>query len=152
MGEKHCGNCQAVIPGGGSTCPACGQEVARGFFAAIGELFGGRRSKETPAPAAVAPRNSTGAGGPFAFLVEDIFAITGRGTVVTGMVQRGEIAVGDEVAFTAESGDVITRRVIGIELFRKTTKVASEGQTAGLLLSKDVDRRHLVRGVVLTKA
>ena len=152
MGNKHCGNCQAVIPANASTCPQCGQEVPRGFFASLGALFGGGKVKETMAPAAPPPPVSIAASGPFAFLVEDIFTITGRGTVVTGMVQRGEITVGEEVAFTASTGEVIKRRVTGIELFRKTMKVASEGQTVGLLLSKDVDRKLLVPGVVLARA
>jgi translation elongation factor EF-Tu-like GTPase len=151
MGNKHCGNCQAVLPPNASTCPQCGQEVPRGFFASLGALFGGK-AKETAAPAALPPPISIAASGPFAFLVEDIFTITGRGTVVTGMVQRGEITVGEEVAFTASTGEVIKRRITGIELLRKTTKVASEGQTAGLLLSKDVDRKLLVPGVVLARA
>lgn len=90
--------------------------------------------------------------GPFAFEVEDIFTITGRGTVATGRVSRGSISVGDEVAFLSPKGDRVKLRVSGIESFRKIVQVANEGETVGLLFGKPVSTDVLVRGVILERA
>ena len=86
---------------------------------------------------------------PFLMPVEDVFAIKGRGTVVTGRVERGVIKVGDEVEIV---GIDETRRsvVTGVEMFHKTLDDAEPGDAVGALL-RGVDREQVVRGQVLAK-
>ncbi len=83
----------------------------------------------------------------FVFEIEDVFNITGRGTVVTGHVLKGSLKVGEEVTI-AETGQ--TTVVTGIEMFRKMLDEVKEGENAGLLLS-GVDRSDVERGYTLTK-
>lgn len=156
-----CGNCHSDVPKGSRTCPRCGGEMPKGFFASLlGGIFGTRSAPtgpNLPAPqappaettASPRPESSTGA---FAFEVEDIFTITGRGTVATGRISRGSISVGDEVAFLSPKGDRVKLRVSGIESFRKIVQVANEGDTVGLLLAKPVSPEVLVRGTILERA
>ncbi len=86
---------------------------------------------------------------PFLMPVEDVFAIKGRGTVVTGRVERGVIKIGDEVEIV---GIDETRRsvVTGVEMFHKTLDDAEPGDAVGALL-RGVDREQVVRGQVLAK-
>ena len=87
---------------------------------------------------------------PFLMPVEDVFSITGRGTVVTGRVERGNLKVSDEVeivGFTNESRKVV---VTGIEMFHKLLDSATAGDNAGLLL-RGVQRNEIERGQVLAK-
>ncbi len=86
---------------------------------------------------------------PFLLPIEDIFTITGRGTVVTGRVERGEIKLNDEVEIV---GLRPTRKVVvtGIEMFRKTLDSAIAGDNAGILL-RGVNREDVERGQVLAK-
>ncbi|AAM73407.1 MAG TPA: elongation factor Tu [Chlorobaculum sp.] len=86
---------------------------------------------------------------PFLMPVEDVFSISGRGTVGTGRIERGRIKVGDEVEIvgikpTAKS--VVT----GIEMFQKTLDEGQAGDNAGLLL-RGVDKNALERGMVIAK-
>src|SRR5512134_784202 len=84
---------------------------------------------------------------PFLMPVEDVFTITGRGTVATGRVEQGRIKVGDEVelvGFGAEKKTVVT----GVEMFRKLLDEAQAGDNVGLLL-RGVDKEALERGMVL---
>ena len=81
----------------------------------------------------------------FAMMVEDVFSITGRGTVVTGKISKGTVTVGDTVMF---NGTATT--VNGIEMFRKTLDTASEGDNVGILLDK-IDRNQISRGDIITK-
>ena len=144
---KTCGNCQGEIPEGSATCPLCGAEAPRGLFAALGSLFRGRPAKAaTPAAAAAT------ASGPFAFEVEDVFTISGRGTVATGRITRGSITKNDEISFRSPQGEVIRRRIIAIETFGKVVETANEGDTVGLLFAKAVEKNALVRGVVFERA
>ena len=86
---------------------------------------------------------------PFLMPVEDIFTITGRGTVATGRVERGQIKVGDPVEIVgikATKSSVVT----GIEMFRKTLDSAQSGDNAGILL-RGVDRKDIERGQVIAK-
>ncbi len=81
--------------------------------------------------------------------VEDIFTITGRGTVATGRVERGSIKVGDPVEIVgirATKSSVVT----GIEMFRKSLDFAQSGDNAGILL-RGVDRKDIERGQVIAK-
>jgi elongation factor Tu len=86
---------------------------------------------------------------PFLMPVEDVFTITGRGTVATGRVEQGRIKVGDEVelvGFGAEKKTVVT----GVEMFRKLLDEAQAGDNVGLLL-RGVDKEEVARGMVLAK-
>ena len=86
---------------------------------------------------------------PFLMPVEDVFSITGRGTVATGRVERGTIKINEEVELV---GIKETRKVVvtGIEMFRKSLDEARSGDNAGLLL-RGVQRTEIERGQVLAK-
>ena len=81
--------------------------------------------------------------------VEDIFTITGRGTVATGRVERGAIKVGDPVEIVGIR-PTKTSVVTGIEMFRKTLDSAQSGDNAGILL-RGIDRKDIERGQVIAK-
>jgi elongation factor Tu len=86
---------------------------------------------------------------PFQMPVEDVFSITGRGTVATGRIERGKIKVGEEVAlvgFGAAKKSVVT----GVEMFRKLLDDGQAGDNVGLLL-RGVDKNEIERGMVLAK-
>lgn len=82
--------------------------------------------------------------------IEDVFTISGRGTVVTGRVDRGTVKVGDTVQIVGLNDEVKTAIVSGIEMFRKQEDYAVTGDNAGILL-KDITREEVVRGQVLAK-
>ena len=84
---------------------------------------------------------------PFLMPVEDVFSITGRGTVGTGRIERGIIKVGDEVEIVG-MGDQKKTTVTGVEMFRKLLDQGQAGDNAGLLL-RGVDKEDLRRGQVL---
>jgi elongation factor Tu len=86
---------------------------------------------------------------PFLMPVEDVFSITGRGTVGTGRVERGKIKTGDEVE---RVGIKETRKTVctGVEMFRKIMDEAEAGDNIGLLL-RGIDKTELERGMVLAK-
>ena len=87
---------------------------------------------------------------PFLMPVEDVFSITGRGTVATGRIERGKIKVGEEIAligFGSEKKAVVT----GVEMFRKLLDEGVAGDNAGLLL-RGVEKTEIERGMVLAKA
>ena len=86
---------------------------------------------------------------PFLMPVEDVFSITGRGTVGTGRVERGMIKVGDEVDIVGLGSDKKTV-VTGVEMFRKELDEGQAGDNAGLLL-RGVDKEWLKRGMVCAK-
>ena len=87
---------------------------------------------------------------PFVLSVEDVFTITGRGTVVTGRVETGVIKVGDRVEVAGFGADNRTVAVTGIEMFRKLLDAAEAGDNVGLLL-RGIDRSELRRGHVITR-
>ena len=89
--------------------------------------------------------NSSG----FELTVEDVFSISGRGTVVTGRVSRGELSQGDRVLIRCRDGRVQESRVVGIEAFRKTMKTARAGEIVGVLL-QGVTKDQVGRGDTLT--
>jgi elongation factor Tu len=81
--------------------------------------------------------------------VEDVFSITGRGTVATGRIERGKVKTGDEVAlvgFGSEKKSVVT----GVEAFRKLLDDGRAGDNVGLLL-RGVEKNEIERGMVLAK-
>ena len=86
---------------------------------------------------------------PFLMPVEDVFTITGRGTVATGRVERGQIKVQDPVEIVGIK-DTKTSVVTGIEMFRKSLDFAQAGDNAGILL-RGVDRKEIERGQVIAK-
>ena len=86
---------------------------------------------------------------PFLMPVEDVFSITGRGTVATGRIERGKVKVGEEVAlvgFGSEKKTVVT----GVEMFRKLLDDGQAGDNVGLLL-RGVEKNDIERGMVLAK-
>ena len=87
---------------------------------------------------------------PFLMPVEDIFTITGRGTVATGRVDRGIVKVGDEVEIVGLSEKNRTVVVTGVEMFRKMLDQAQAGDNIGALL-RGVQREEIERGQVLAK-
>ena len=86
---------------------------------------------------------------PFLMPVEDVFSITGRGTVATGRAERGTIKVGEEVEIVGMGADRKTV-VTGVEMFRKLLDQAEAGDNIGLLL-RGVDKKEIERGQVLAK-
>lgn len=87
---------------------------------------------------------------PFLMPVEDVFTITGRGTVASGRVDRGEVHVGDEVEIVGLKPDITKTTVTGLEMFRKTLDAGEAGDNIGALL-RGVDRDQIERGQVLAK-
>ena len=86
---------------------------------------------------------------PFLMSIEDVFTITGRGTVVTGRVERGQLKLNDEVEIVGLR-DTQKTVVTGIEMFRKTLDYAEAGDNAGVLL-RGISRDDVERGQVLAK-
>ncbi len=87
---------------------------------------------------------------PFLMPVEDVFTITGRGTVATGRVERGTIKVGEEVEIVGLSEEISKTTVTGLEMFRKLLDFAEAGDNVGALL-RGVQRSEIERGQVLCK-
>jgi elongation factor Tu len=87
---------------------------------------------------------------PFLMPVEDIFSITGRGTVVTGRVERGIVKVGDEVEIVGMTEQTKKSVVTGVEMFRKLLDEGQAGDNIGALL-RGVDKDEVERGQVLAK-
>ena len=87
---------------------------------------------------------------PFLMPVEDVFTITGRGTVATGRVERGELKVGDAVEIVGLADQPKDTVVTGVEMFRKILDSAEAGDNIGALL-RGVDRKEIDRGQVLAK-
>jgi elongation factor Tu len=82
--------------------------------------------------------------------IEDVFSITGRGTVVTGRVERGQIKVGDTIDIIGINEEKQTTTVTGIEMFRKLLDHAEAGDNAGILL-RGTKKDDVDRGMVLVK-
>ncbi|MDM7272931.1 elongation factor Tu, partial [Sulfurihydrogenibium azorense] len=87
---------------------------------------------------------------PFLMAVEDVFTITGRGTVVTGRVERGTLKIGDEVEIVGLSEEKKKTVVTGIEMFRKQLDEAIAGDNVGVLL-RGITKDEVERGQVLAK-
>jgi elongation factor Tu len=86
---------------------------------------------------------------PFLMPVEDVFSITGRGTVATGRIDRGVVKVGEEIAVVGFSSDKRTI-VTGVEMFRKLLDAGEAGDNVGLLL-RGIAKDDIERGMVLAK-
>ena len=87
---------------------------------------------------------------PFMMPIEDVFSITGRGTVATGRVERGQVKVGDDVEIIGLAPEAKKTTVTGVEMFRKLLDYAEAGDNIGALL-RGVDREEINRGQVLAK-
>ena len=87
---------------------------------------------------------------PFLMPVEDVFTITGRGTVATGRVERGEVKVGDEVEIIGLTTERKKTTITGVEMFRKILDQAEAGDNIGALL-RGIDRKEIERGQVLAQ-
>ena len=87
---------------------------------------------------------------PFLMPVEDVFTITGRGTVATGRVERGQLHMSDEIEIVGIKEEPIKSVVTGIEMFRKTLDYAEAGDNVGILL-RGIDREGIERGQVVAK-
>jgi elongation factor Tu len=87
---------------------------------------------------------------PFLMPIEDVFGIKGRGTVVTGRIERGQVKVGDQVEIVGLRDDTRTTVVTGVEMFRKTLGEGLAGDNVGCLL-RGITREDVERGQVLAK-
>ena len=87
---------------------------------------------------------------PFLMPVEDVFSITGRGTVATGRVERGTVKIGDTVEIIGLTDERKTTVITGVEMFRKLLDSAEAGDNVGLLL-RGIDKKGVERGQVLCK-
>ncbi|MDP8264355.1 MAG: elongation factor Tu [Candidatus Aceula lacicola] len=87
---------------------------------------------------------------PFSMAVEDVFSISGRGTVATGRIERGVVKVGEEVDIVGLRPEVGKTIVTGVEMFRKELDQGQAGDNVGLLL-RGVDKESIERGMVLAK-
>jgi elongation factor Tu len=87
---------------------------------------------------------------PFLMPIEDVFTITGRGTVATGRIERGVINVGESVEIVGLSEEKLTSTCTGVEMFRKLLDRGEAGDNAGLLL-RGIDKKALKRGMVICK-
>jgi elongation factor Tu len=87
---------------------------------------------------------------PFMMPVEDVFSIKGRGTVVTGRIERGVVKVGDPIEIVGLQDEVMTSTVTGVEMFHKQLDSGMAGDNAGLLL-RGINRDQVERGMVLAK-
>nr|AYO28261.1 elongation factor Tu [Synura sphagnicola] len=86
---------------------------------------------------------------PFLMAIEDVFSITGRGTVATGKIERGSVAVGDVVELVG-LGETKVTTVTGLEMFQKTLEKGLAGDNIGILL-RGVQKAEVLRGMVLSK-
>jgi elongation factor Tu len=87
---------------------------------------------------------------PFLMPVEDVFSIEGRGTVVTGRIERGVVKVGDEIGIIGMGAEVTKTTVTGVEMFNKSLQQGEAGDNAGILL-RGVKKEDVERGQVLAK-
>jgi len=87
---------------------------------------------------------------PFLMSVEDVFSITGRGTVATGRIERGRIKVGEAIEIVGLQDAPLNSTVTGVEMFRKLLDAGEAGDNAGLLL-RGIEKTQVRRGMVLCK-
>lgn len=98
----------------------------------------------------LAEANAASPTGPFRMVVDDVFSIAGRGTVVTGRIDTGTVRVGQPVRITRAGSAARSSTVTGVEMFRRIRNTASAGDDVGLLLAgvgkDDVARGDLLEG------
>jgi hypothetical protein len=121
------------------------------------ERMRGKKHEPIPSAPVVGPPIRAGAGldaaeaDTFLMAVDDVFSITGRGTVVTGRIARGVVRPGDRVELVGDHDRRIPAVVAGVESFRKLLEVARAGDNVGVLLG-DVDRAAVEAGMLLVAA
>jgi translation elongation factor EF-Tu-like GTPase len=108
-------------------------------------IVGSRFLKKNDTSTDTLSKTQTFNDGTFSMVIDDVFTITGRGTVVTGHIDKGSIRLNDVVKVAG-----LTTTVTGIEMFRKHLDYAEEGDNVGLLL-KDVGRNDVQKGQIITK-
>src|SRR5205085_10928068 len=86
----------------------------------------------------------------FLMPVEDVFSITGRGTVATGRIERGVIKTGDPVQILGMGAENLTSTITGVEMFRKILDRGEAGDNVGLLL-RGIEKEQICRGMVICK-
>jgi elongation factor Tu len=87
---------------------------------------------------------------PFLMPIEDVFSITGRGTVATGRIERGVVNVGEPVDIIGLGDEKLSSTVTGVEMFRKLLDRGEAGDNAGILL-RGIDKESIKRGMVICK-
>ncbi|AGS33166.1 putative elongation factor EF-Tu [Candidatus Nasuia deltocephalinicola str. NAS-ALF] len=87
---------------------------------------------------------------PFLMPIEDVFSISGRGTVVTGRIERGSIKIGNDLEILGISNNILKTVCTGIEMFNKILEVGYAGDNVGILL-RNIDKNNVERGQVLSK-
>jgi len=87
---------------------------------------------------------------PFLMPIEDIFTISGRGTVATGRVERGKVKVGEEIEIVGLQKEMPKKVVTGVEMFKKLLDEGQAGDNIGVLL-RGTERKDIERGMVLAK-
>lgn len=87
---------------------------------------------------------------PFLMPIEDVFSITGRGTVATGRIEAGVVNVGDPVEIVGMGEEKLTSTVTGVEMFRQILERGEAGDNAGILL-RGIDKKQIRRGMVIAK-
>jgi len=87
---------------------------------------------------------------PFLMPIEDVFSIEGRGTVVTGRIERGIVKIGDEIAIVGMRAETMKTTVTGVEMFNKSLQQGQAGDNAGILL-RGTKKEEVERGMVLAK-
>ncbi|PKK91445.1 MAG: elongation factor Tu [Candidatus Wallbacteria bacterium HGW-Wallbacteria-1] len=87
---------------------------------------------------------------PFLMPVEDVFTITGRGTVATGRIERGKVKVGEKIEIVGMKEKVSETTVTGVEMFKKLLDEGFAGDNCGLLL-RGIERKDIIRGMVLAQ-
>jgi len=87
---------------------------------------------------------------PFLMPIEDVFSIEGRGTVVTGRIERGVAKIGDEISIVGMQAETMKTTVTGVEMFNKTLNQGQAGDNAGILL-RGTKKEEVQRGMVLAK-
>jgi len=85
---------------------------------------------------------------PFLMSVEDVFTITGRGTVATGRIERGKVKVGENVEIVGFNEEALSSTVTGVEMFKKLLDEGQAGDNAGLLL-RGIEKKDIRRGMVI---
>jgi translation elongation factor EF-Tu-like GTPase len=112
-------------------------------------LAQGHAAMQQPAGSSAAPAAAPAASGDFRLQIEDVFHITGRGLVVTGRIQAGQVRVGQQVTITRAGNPTATATVDGIEQFRKVADHAVAGENVGLLF-RQLTKDQLASGDVVT--
>jgi len=87
---------------------------------------------------------------PLLMPIEDVFSIEGRGTVVTGRIERGRVKIGDEIEIVGMQADTMKTTVTGVEMFNKSLQEGLAGDNAGILL-RGTKKDDVMRGMVLAK-